>query len=195
MNLPSCLVLDRDGTLIRERHYLSHSDQVELLPGVLQGLSQIRALGLRLVVVTNQSGIGRGYFSSQDLDEVHDRLHTLLAQGGVELDGLYHCPHTPEDGCSCRKPNTYMIEQAGKDLGFDPKDAVVVGDKPCDIQLGKNVGAVTALVRSGYGARRTTMAECEPDLIIDSIADLAEILSAAQDTPSGALYETGGAWS
>ncbi len=195
MNLPSCLVLDRDGTLIRERHYLSHPDQVELLQGVIQGLSQIRALGMRLVVVTNQSGIGRGYFSSEDLEAVHDRLHSLLAKGGVELDGIYHCPHTPEDACACRKPGTHMIEQAGKDLGFSPRDTVVVGDKPCDIQLGKNVGAVTALVRSGYGARRSTMFECQPDLVIDSIADLAQILSAAQGTPSGALYEQGGAWS
>jgi histidinol-phosphate phosphatase family protein len=181
--------------LIRERHYLSHPDQVELLPGVIQGLSQIRALGLRLVVVTNQSGIGRGYFSPEVLEAVHDRLHSLLAKGGVELDGIYHCPHSPEEGCACRKPETQMLERAGKDLGFKPKDTVVVGDKPCDILLGKNVGAVTALVRSGYGARRSTMSQCEPDLIIDSIADLAQILSAAEGQPSGVLYQKGGAWS
>ena len=195
MNLPSCIVLDRDGTLIHERHYLSHPDQVELLPGVLEGLSRIRSLGLRLVVVTNQSGIGRGYFSPADLEAVHDRLHSLLAEGGVELDAIYHCPHTPEETCPCRKPGTGMIEQAGRDLGFDPKNSVVVGDKPCDIQLGKNVGAITALVRSGYGARRTTLGGCEPDLVIDGIADLALILAAAQGQPSGALLGPGGAWS
>ncbi len=195
MNFPSCIVLDRDGTLIRERHYLSHPDQVELLPGVVQGLSRIRALGLRLVIATNQSGIGRGYFSTEELEAVHDRLHSLLAKGGVELDGIYFCPHTPDMGCACRKPGTQLIEQAGRDLGFDPKQTIVVGDKSCDIQAGKNVGGVTALVRSGYGARRGILSDCEPDLIIDSILDLAQLLTAAKGHPSGSLYEKGGAWS
>src|SRR6266545_3584771 len=98
------VVLDRDGTVIRERNYLSRPEEVELLPGVVQGLQQLKDLGLGIIMITNQSGIGRGYFDEQSVGAVHKRLLALLEADGLGLDGIYVCPHTAEEGCACRKP-------------------------------------------------------------------------------------------
>ena len=98
------VVLDRDGTINVERHYLSHPDQVELIANAALGLAALNTLGLGLIVVTNQSGVGRGMFDVARLDAIHARLRDLLAAEGVRLDGIYYCPHLPDAGCRCRKP-------------------------------------------------------------------------------------------
>lgn len=152
------VLLDRDGTLNVECHYLADPEQVELLPGVPEGLRVLRGLGLGLIVGTNQSGIGRGYFDEERLLRVHERLRSLLRAEGVELDAIYVCPHHPEAGCPCRKPRTGLIERAAGDFKFDPGDCFVIGDKPCDIEMGDRAGAVALLVRTGYGTA------CEQDV-------------------------------
>ena len=144
-------IFDRDGTLIVERNYLSDPAQVELIPGAAQALKALSDAGVGLAIITNQSGIGRGYFSERQLHAVHRRLEKLLAVFGVPLPPIYCCPHRPEDGCRCRKPRPGLLQQAGEELGFDPSDCFVVGDNVCDIELGRNVGAATILVRTGYG--------------------------------------------
>ena len=149
------VILDRDGTLIYERNYLSDPAGVELLPGVATGLRRMAALGLGLVVVTNQSGIARGYFSEATLSKIHQRMEELLASEGVRLDGIYYCPHAPDDACACRKPLTGLVEKAALTHGFLPAESFVIGDKPCDVDLGLNVGATTFLVDTGYGAKLT----------------------------------------
>lgn len=146
------VLLDRDGTINVERHYLSDPDQVELVAGAAEGLRRLRALGLDLMVVTNQSGIARGYFSAATLEAIHERLRGHLAAEGVTLDGIYVCPHGPADGCGCRKPGTALVEQAARDRDFDPADAFVIGDQASDIELGRRAGCTTLLVRTGYGA-------------------------------------------
>src|SRR5208337_2615106 len=161
------VVLDRDGTIIVERRYLTAPEQVELLPGAAEGLRAMRALGLGLVVVTNQSAVGRGYFDRNRLDEIHARLRELLATEGVTLDGVYVCPHRPEDGCLCRKPLPALLEQAARELGFDCRDCFVVGDKPCDIEMGQAAGATTLLVRTGYGAEHEANQAVKPDYVAD----------------------------
>jgi D-glycero-D-manno-heptose 1,7-bisphosphate phosphatase len=167
------VLLDRDGTLNVERHYLSDPDQLELLPNVGAALARLRALGCGLVVVTNQSGIGRGYFDRDAVDRVHARLRELLAQFGVRLDGIYLCPHGPSEHCQCRKPLPGMVEQAVADFGFDPKDAFVIGDKEADINLGRAVGAKTILVRTGWGAETEKRSACSPDVIVDDLGQAA----------------------
>ena len=144
-------LLDRDGTINVERHYLSRPDDVALLPGAAVGLKKIQALGLGLVVVTNQSGLARGYFNCEDLDAIHERLFDLLAAQGVEIDGVYLCPHHPDDHCSCRKPRPGLVKRAAEDFGFNPRNAFVIGDNRSDVALGQAVGASTILVRTGYG--------------------------------------------
>ncbi|MEO8696154.1 MAG: HAD family hydrolase, partial [Acidimicrobiales bacterium] len=170
------VVLDRDGTLNVEVHYLSHPDQVELLPGVVEGLQALRAAGCRLVVVTNQSAIGRGYFDEACLQTIHDRLQALLGEHGVTLDAIYHCPHIPEDGCQCRKPGTLLVEQAAAALDFDPTHVFVVGDKPCDIDLGRGLGATTLLVRTGYGSAHERSGDTSADFVVDDLRDASRVI-------------------
>ena len=170
------VLLDRDGTIIRERHYLSDPDLVDLLPGAAAGMRLLQEAGLRLVVVTNQSGVGRGYFSQETLERIHDRLRELLAAEGVELDGIYTCPHTPDDRCDCRKPSTGMVDQASRDLGFDPHLAFLIGDNVADIELGRRVGARTLLVRTGYGAELADTEAVTPDYVVADLTEAAHAL-------------------
>lgn len=170
------VVLDRDGTIIVERHYLSDPEQVELLPGTAKGLRQLVGMGLGLVMVTNQSGIGRGYFDEARLGEIHDRVRKLLAAEGVYLDGIYYCPHTPSDRCLCRKPQIGLMEQAMQELEFNPQDSFVIGDKPCDIELGQRVGATTLLVRTGYGAEFAASGVIAPDGVVDDLTEAALVI-------------------
>jgi histidinol-phosphate phosphatase family protein len=165
--------LDRDGTLIAERHYLHDPAGVELLPGVAEALRRMQRLGLRLVLVTNQSGVGRGYFGRDAVERVHGRLLELLEDEGVHLDAIYLCPHTPEEACACRKPGPGLIERAVADLGVDPSQSFIIGDKACDVDLGLVVNATTFLVTTGHGAGQ--VAECggRAHHVVDSLEEAA----------------------
>lgn len=168
-------LIDRDGTLNVDRHYLREPAELELLPGAVEGLTALRDAGWGLVVITNQSGIARGYLSVADLAALHERLAGLLAEVGLALDGIYACPHLESAGCPCRKPRTGLVDWAARELHFDPARSVVVGDKGLDIALGKNLGAATVLVRTGYG-RQTEAAglnAVRPDAVVDHLGDAA----------------------
>jgi phosphoheptose isomerase len=177
VNRRRCVALDRDGTIIAERHYLSDPQQVELIPGAAEGLRQLREMGLALAVVTNQSGIGRGLFDAPRLDLVHRRMIELLESAGVRLDGIYYCPHVPEDDCACRKPRTGLLERAREELGFDFETAFVVGDKAVDIQLGRRVGATTLLVRTGYGSGLLAEGPVSCDYVVDDLKHAAQVIA------------------
>ena len=170
------VMLDRDGTVIKECHYLSDPEQVELLPGVGKGLRQLQEMGLGLVLLTNQSGIHRGYFGWEEVERVHQVLKELLGAEGVELEGIFVCPHRPEEGCGCRKPEPGLVEQAAQELGFDPKAGFMFGDKACDIDVGKRVGAQTFLVRTGYGAQLEAEGDIRPDYVVDDILGAVPVI-------------------
>jgi D,D-heptose 1,7-bisphosphate phosphatase len=138
------IFLDRDGTIIYDKHYLSDPALVELLPGVADDLRLLKEEGFLLVLVSNQSGVARGRFSADDLKNVHFRLEFLLKEEGVVLAGAYHCVHAPNDNCTCRKPEIGMALMAEKDLEIDLRESYMVGDKPSDIQFGKNFGAIAS---------------------------------------------------
>lgn len=176
MNRRRFVVLDRDGTLIVERNYLADPNQVALLPGAVAALQRFRDMGLGLVVVTNQSGVGRGLFTLEQMQRVHERMVELLQAEGVTLDGIYFCPHTPETGCACRKPNSGLIHQAVQELGFTPVDSFVIGDKPCDIELGKAIGATTLLVRTGYGEQFAAAGNTGADHVVDDLTQAADTI-------------------
>jgi D-glycero-D-manno-heptose 1,7-bisphosphate phosphatase len=139
-------------------------------------------MGLGLIVVTNQSGIGRGFFDTKRLELIHERLSQLLEEEGVRLDGIYFCPHVPEDDCECRKPKTGMLESAGKELNFDPRTCFVVGDKASDIGLGKNAGATTLLVRTGYGAQVDGDGQADPDCAVSSLLEATQVIQQMLNT-------------
>lgn len=170
------VVLDRDGTLNVERSYLSRVEEVELLPRAAEGLRRMRQLGLGLVVLTNQSAVGRGFFDLARLGEIHARLRELLRAEQVEVDGIYVCPHAPEQGCACRKPRLGLLERAAAELGFVPREVFVVGDKACDIELGRAAGATAILVRTGYGVETERELHPGPDHVVDNLLEAAELL-------------------
>jgi D-glycero-D-manno-heptose 1,7-bisphosphate phosphatase len=171
------VILDRDGTIIEERHYLSDPDAVQLLFQAAVGLRHMQELGFGLIVITNQSAVGRGLFSEARLAEIHARMEDLLAVEGVRLDGIYSCPHRPEDNCCCRKPEPGLVDLAARQLAFDPGACVVIGDKRCDIELGRRIGAVTILVRTGYGVQEAATGAVAPDHIVDNLYDAAKAIS------------------
>ena len=146
--------IDRDGTMIEEKVYLSYPDGVELLPGTIQALSALRAADLLLVVVTNQAGIGRGLYTIDDYDAVAARLDEQLASHGIVMDATYFCPHHLEVSgpCDCRKPDTGMHRRAAADLDIDMTASFYVGDKITDVEPGITLGGQGILVRTGYGA-------------------------------------------
>lgn len=170
------VILDRDGTIIVEHCYLSQPKQVKLLSGAACGLAHMKSLGLGLIIITNQSGIGRGYFDYPRLGRIHQRLKDLLIQEDVIVDAIYVCPHTPEDECNCRKPNTGLLEQAGSDFGFNPASCFIIGDKVVDIELGQRVNATTFLVRTGYGAELEREGIVKPDYIVDDLEQAAQVI-------------------
>jgi len=163
------VVLDRDGTIIEECSYLSDPEQIKLIPGATQALRELREMGFGLVVITNQSGVGRGFFDEGRLREIHERMRQMLEAEGVWLDGLYFCPHKPDDGCSCRKPGVSLMEKASTELTFDPQASIVIGDKGSDIEMGRRVRATTFLVRTGYGAQVATNSSVGADYIVNDL--------------------------
>jgi len=138
--------VDRDGTLNVNIDYLSDPAGYQLYPGAAEGLRLLRERGFFIVVVTNQSGIGRGFFDEKALDRIHDKMRADLAKGGASIDALYFCPHKPDESCECRKPGTAMFEKAIREHGIDPKRSFVIGDMRMDVEAGHRIGARTALV-------------------------------------------------
>jgi D-glycero-D-manno-heptose 1,7-bisphosphate phosphatase len=169
------VLLDRDGTLIAERHYLARVEDIEILPNTVRGLRLLRDLDLGLVVVTNQSGLNRGYFNAGAVDEIHSYLKMQLSEAGIELAGIYVCPHTPDEGCTCRKPEPGLAHRAAGECNFDPTAAFVIGDKWCDIELGKRLGSRTLLVRTGYGAQ-SEREGVRADHIVADVLEAAQVI-------------------
>ncbi len=138
-------LIDRDGTIIVDKVYLSDPDGIEFTSGAIEGLRLLRDAGFVLALITNQSGIARGYFDAAVLERIHDRLRSMLAAEGLRLEAIYFCPHGPDDGCNCRKPAPGMVEQAMRDLGFHAEEVVVLGDSDGD--MGAAAAARVAGVR------------------------------------------------
>jgi len=152
------IFFDRDGTLIKEVHYLNQLSQIELCPGA-SALSQLKQQGYFLAMVTNQSGVSRGFFPESFVREAYDAINIQLSAMGASLDALEYCPHHPEGkapfnlGCVCRKPQPGMIHRLSKRFKLDLDSSWVVGDKICDIELGHNAGLQSALVLTGHGQK------------------------------------------
>ncbi len=172
------LLLDRDGTIMVEKQFSKDPAEVELIPGAAAAIRRLRALGLRVAVISNQSGIGRGYLTRDDAERVNARLVEMLAAEGAALDGIYYCPHAPEEGCDCRKPRRRLLDRAAADLGGDLARSFFVGDKKDDVDAGRNVGATTFLVGTGYGDAQVFPEGGGPDYVVADLAEAAEKIEA-----------------
>ena len=167
--------LDRDGVLIEQVAYLSSPDQAVLIPGAAEALRIVHAHGDCAVVISNQSGVGRGYFGVESVEAAHARIQELLAPSGEKVDALYYCPHTPEEHCKCRKPQPEMILRAGRELGIDVAASLMLGDRMSDLECGVNAGCAQAvLVRTGYGAEQEQKVAAAGFAVADDILDAVE---------------------
>jgi D-glycero-D-manno-heptose 1,7-bisphosphate phosphatase len=164
------VVLDRDGTLVIDRGYLDDPAGLQFEPGAADALELWHAHGYRLIVITNQSGVGRGLFSLERVEAMNARLHAMVKALGVRLERIYFCQHRPEAGCACRKPALGLLTRAGLELDFDPRRAVVVGDKDSDIEFGQRAGARTILI--AHDAPRAA-SRIKPDLVLPNLLDAA----------------------
>jgi D-glycero-D-manno-heptose 1,7-bisphosphate phosphatase len=163
------IFLDRDGTVIVDRHYLSDPAGVTFVPGVIDALHRLRTAGFSLIFITNQSGIGRGLMTREQSDAVHQRTLDLLAVKGITIDGSYICPHAPWENCECRKPSTLLLRQAAADHALDCSRSFMIGDKKSDIDLGHAAGCRTIL----YGHSKDG-AGAAPDYRADNWKEIAD---------------------
>lgn len=170
------VLLDRDGTINEEIGYVLTPDELRLIPGAAEGIRRMRELGLGLVVVTNQSPIGRGWITEEQLAAVHDRLRDLLRAEGADVDAIEHCPHAPEHGCRCRKPATGLVERAAAAFGFEPAESFIVGDHAGDMAMGRAVGARTVFVMSGHGQEELPAAEPFADHVVEDLLAAAAVI-------------------
>lgn len=174
----AAVFLDRDGTLIEEVGYLDRPDRVALYPYSADAIRALNRTGMRIVLVTNQSGVARGFFTEAVVNAVHDHIAGLLSGSGAHFDAYYYCPHHPDGkiaqyarACDCRKPGPGLVERAARELGIDPRRSYVVGDRWLDVALARAVGARGILVRTGYGLTEETkpVAGLEPDAVVDNL--------------------------
>lgn len=169
--------LDRDGTLIVDKHYLHRPEEVEFLPGAILALRRLSEAGFALVVVTNQSGVGRGYFTMDDVDRVHRFIEGECAKDGVRFLGFYSAPEAPDQPSRGRKPSPQFLFDARDAFGLDLSASYMVGDKRVDLEAGWNAGVKASfLVRTGYGAEveRKEGPELAPAQVVDGLPEMAD---------------------
>jgi len=167
--------LDRDGTLNEEKNFIRIPGELQMIRGAAAAVRKLNDRGVVTCIISNQSGVGRGYLTEADLVPIHGRLEQELSNEGARVDRIYYCPHHPTEGippynveCECRKPKPGMLERGSREFGFTLADAFVVGDSMVDIQAGNAVGATTVLVLTGYG--RKALEQCRQDGIhIDAV--------------------------
>ncbi len=181
--------LDRDGTINEEVEFLRTPDQLRLIPGAGAAIRTLNERGIPVCVISNQSGVARGFLTESDLVPIHARLERELSKDSARLDRIYYCPHHPTEGrppydvaCPCRKPATGMLEQGARELDIDLTRSFVVGDRIVDVQAGKAVGATTILVMTGYG--QNALEECRrdsvvPECVAPSIGEAIQFITGA----------------
>jgi D-glycero-D-manno-heptose 1,7-bisphosphate phosphatase len=167
--------LDRDGVIIKEKNFQSDPKTIEIIPGVIDALLNLNKF--IKVVISNQSGVARGYFTEHDVVKFHEELDKFLKDQGIKISAWYFCPHGPDDDCSCRKPRPGMILKAAQELPIDLETSWMVGDKSSDIATGNAAGLNTILVRTGYAGNEPGAKSVRPDYVADDLLAAADIIN------------------
>jgi D-glycero-D-manno-heptose 1,7-bisphosphate phosphatase len=162
-NSQRTVFLDRDGTIIEEKDFIKDPQEIEFISGSIQAIKILRNLGYKIIVVSNQSGVGRGILTEGMVKKVNRFFMGKLVEKNAPVDAIYYCPHHPDQNCDCRKPQTGMLKKAAQDHKLNLENAVVIGDKLTDVKLGKNIGAKTILVLTGYGKSEVSKMKEEKD--------------------------------
>jgi D-glycero-D-manno-heptose 1,7-bisphosphate phosphatase len=162
--------VDRDGTLIEEVNFLSRTEDLRFFSFTGEAVRLLKENGFLVIVVTNQSGIGRRIFTESAMHEIHEAIRTEVSE---KIDAFYFCPHLPDEACDCRKPKTAMIERAAEDFEIDLENSWLVGDKAIDVEAGRNANLKTALVLTGYGKQAVGQLENPADLTAENLLEAA----------------------
>lgn len=175
------IFLDRDGVINQDSDdYIRSAAEWIPIPGSAEAIARLCRAGYRVVVATNQSGLGRGYFSRSELDAMHAKMRALVEAAGGKIDGIFFCPHTPDQQCSCRKPLPGLLHQAEQALNVTAKGAVLVGDSLRDLEAGQAAGCVPFLVKTGKGARTLSKGKgLDGVAVFEDLAAVAEQLLSA----------------
>lgn len=186
MRSEPAIFLDRDGTINEDSGYVSRPDELIIYPSAAEAVRLINEAGLKVFIVTNQSGIARGLYSEETLHSIHERMREELAREGATVDAIYYCPHHPAFGdrryrksCDCRKPQPGLLFRAAREHNIDLTRSYVVGDKASDINLAASVGAKGALVLTGYGSETRADPErwpCRPDIVTEDLLAAVKII-------------------
>lgn len=181
--LHAAVFLDRDGTINVEKDYLYRPNDFEFISGAPQAIARLKQAGYKVIVVTNQSGVARGYFTENEVHLLHDYIQRELARFDCAIDAFYICPHHPEHGqgsykvdCSCRKGQPGMILQAASDHGIDLSRSFMVGDKRADVEAGRAAGCRSILVRTGYGASEEKKLGTNDAVIVNDLTQAADYI-------------------
>ena len=169
--------VDRDGTLIEEVNFLSRVEDLRFFSFTDEAVRRLKENDFLVVVVTNQSGIGRGIFTEAAMHEIHAAVQAKMTK---KIDAFYFCPHLPDEGCACRKPKTAMIQRAAADFKIDLENSWFVGDKAIDVETGQNAGLKTALVLTGYGRGATEQLENRPNLTVENLLEAVKEILASE---------------
>ncbi len=173
------IFMDRDGTVSEEVGYMYHAGLYKPFPWTGEAIRLINESGRKAVLVTNQSGVGRGYFSDATVAEVHGALNAELARWNAHLDAIYYCPHAPDAGCDCRKPNPGMLMKAREELDIDLGNSHMIGDRYLDILMAHAVGARSVLVLTGEGAvelENRKLEDIQPDLVAENLLSAVQAI-------------------
>jgi D,D-heptose 1,7-bisphosphate phosphatase len=165
--------VDRDGTINIDGPYLSDPDKFRMYPGVGEGISKLKKSGYKIIVITNQSGIGRGYFTEKNLLKIHEKMKEEFQHFNTKIDGIYYCPHHPDIYCECRKPKTKLFEKAIHDHDIDVTKSYMVGDKMQDVEAGKKIGVKTILIPT-LNNENTGTKKQKPDYIATNFTKAVE---------------------
>ena len=163
--------IDRDGVINQDLgRYVTKPEDFFFIDGVVEALKKLHKSEYKVIVITNQGGIGKGIYSENDVIEIHKKMHELLGKEGVKIDGVYYCPHHPDLVCDCRKPRIGMVKQAIEDFKINPKKSFFIGDKTSDVKAGKDAGCRTFLVKTGY-AGHDRLCDVSPDFVVSDLLE------------------------
>jgi D-glycero-D-manno-heptose 1,7-bisphosphate phosphatase len=176
----SAVFLDRDGTINEEVGYLDRPEKLKIIPGAFEAIRRLNQIGLKVIVVTNQSGIARGFFDEAFVLSLHEQMRTIFLENGAVIDGFYYCPHHPTAGiapyqkvCACRKPEPGLLMIAAKERDVDLETSYMIGDLFTDVEAGQRAGAKGILVRTGYG-QQAVSDTITPDYVADDILEAVD---------------------
>ena len=186
--MSKAIFLDRDGTIIEEMGYINHFSRIKPLPEAVKAIKLLKKLGFKIIVITNQAGVAKGYFNERQLVEMNNWMLELFEKKGASIDGLYYCPHHPEGkieqyriDCHCRKPKPGMVKKAVVEFGIDLTKSFIIGDRLSDIALAKSLRMFSIFVLTGYGTgeyvRNKGNLSPKPDLILNNILQAAQVIN------------------